>query len=68
MCVSACQYTTDVPGARRGQKKASDPLELELQMVAHHCVGAAVHLKEQPVPSYSSSPTFLHFLTAISRG
>lgn len=40
MCVlPACMYTTCMPGARGGQKRMSDPLELELQMVeSHHVV------------------------------
>lgn len=33
-------YTTYVPGAPRGQKRASNPLELELWVVVNHYVGA----------------------------
>ena len=30
------------PGAHGGQKKASDPLKLDLQMVVSHCVSAGI--------------------------
>ena len=45
MCMGvlpACMtmYCVGVPGAHRGQKRASDPLELELQMVVSHQVGS----------------------------
>lgn len=33
-------YTTCTSGACRGQKRASDPLELKLRMVVSHQVGA----------------------------
>lgn len=39
ICVCMCLYTTCVLGAYGGQKKASDPLELELQMKKSYHVG-----------------------------
>lgn len=36
--MSICE--TCVPGAQRGQKKTTDPLQLELQMLVDHSVGA----------------------------
>lgn len=33
-CLHMCLYTTRVPGTQGGQKKASDPLQLEFQSVA----------------------------------
>jgi hypothetical protein len=35
-----CMYVTCMPGALGAQKRASDLLELELQMVVSHLVGA----------------------------
>lgn len=37
MCMNVL-YATGVPGACSGQKKASDPLELELAMAVSHSV------------------------------
>lgn len=39
MCMNVL-YATGVPGACSGQKKASDPLELELGVAVSHTVGA----------------------------
>lgn len=39
-CLCACLCTMYMPGAHRSQKKASVPLELEIQMVVHCHVGA----------------------------
>jgi hypothetical protein len=36
----ACMCPTDVPGTRGGQKTTSDTLELELQLVLSHHLGA----------------------------
>ena len=47
-----------MPGACGGQKRASDPLELELQMVVSCCVGAEINLgplEEQRVLSHPIS-------------
>lgn len=41
MGVFSCVYTTFKLGASRGQKRVSDPLELELDRVVSRCVGAA---------------------------
>jgi hypothetical protein len=38
-CLYTCLSATNVPGAHRGQKRASDTLKLELQMVENHHVG-----------------------------
>ena len=39
VCVNVGMSTTWVPGAHRGQKRALDPLELELQTVMSPSVG-----------------------------
>lgn len=39
-CPHECLCTTDVPGAHEVQKRASYPLELELQIGVSHYVGA----------------------------
>lgn len=39
MCMNVL-YATGVSGACSGQKKASDPLELELRTAVSHSVGA----------------------------
>ena len=45
-------YTMCVPGTHRDQKKMKDPLELELQVIMGHLVGAKnwreVPLEEEP--------------------
>ena len=39
VCIYACMCITSVHGVHRGQKKVSDPMGLELQMVvSHHMV------------------------------
>lgn len=40
VCLHTCLCTTGVLGALGGQKKASGPLKLEVQMVSSHHVGA----------------------------
>ena len=42
VCVSVCLClcTICIPAAQRGQKRASDSLKLELQMVVSHHMGA----------------------------
>lgn len=54
-CLHAYLHTTHVSGAHRGPKRALDPLELELQMVACQHVGAGESnlgpLQEQSVLS-----------------
>lgn len=37
-CLHVCMHTTCVPGVYRGQNKASDTVELELEMVANYHV------------------------------
>ena len=39
-CLHVCIYTASVPGIRRGQKRTSDVLALELQMAVRPPVGA----------------------------
>jgi hypothetical protein len=39
-CLHVCLCTTCMPCACRGQKRASDPLEVELKTVGRHHVGA----------------------------
>lgn len=42
MCVSEHMYMHHLyAGAQEGQKRVSDPVELELQVVVSHYVGAA---------------------------
>lgn len=38
-------YTSHVPGASRGQKRASDLLELELQNCGSHCVSVEILIR-----------------------
>lgn len=38
-CLHVCLYTTYMPGDPQDQKRASDPLQLELQMAVSHHVG-----------------------------
>lgn len=40
LCLCACLCTTFMSGASRGQKRTSDPLELELQIPVNCHVGA----------------------------
>lgn len=40
VCLSVCLCTVLVPGAQEGQKRVSDPLELDLQKVVNHHVSA----------------------------
>lgn len=40
VCFHVCLYAMCMPSASRGQKKKSDPLGLESQIVVSHCVGA----------------------------
>lgn len=37
-CLPVCMCTTCVPGALGGQKRASDPLGLELQVLSFMCM------------------------------
>jgi hypothetical protein len=39
-CLSVSLCSTCMPSARGGQKSKSDTLELELEIVVNHCVGA----------------------------
>lgn len=39
-CLYVCKCTTCKSGTCKGQKRASDPVELELQTVSSHHVGA----------------------------
>ena len=39
LCLHICLFITCVPGAHRSQKRESDPLELEVQMVVSYYVG-----------------------------
>lgn len=41
MCISAYMYVSQAVGTHGSQKTVSDPLELELWVVADHHVGAA---------------------------
>ena len=45
-CLHVCLCITCMPGAHRGQKRASDSLELELQMVVSHCVARSLRSSE----------------------
>lgn len=50
-CLRVCLYTTWVPAACRGQKRETDPMELELQMVVSHQTrssGSVVLLISEP--------------------
>ena len=40
MCTDVLPACASVPGVCGGQKRASDTLELELEVVVSHCVGA----------------------------
>jgi hypothetical protein len=56
-----------MPFAHRGQERVSDPLELKLQAVVSHQVGAGYPLEEQPgllttEPSSQPHSTSHHFL------
>ena len=68
LCLDAYKYITCVPNAQRSQKRASDPLAVELPMVVSHRVGAALNsgpLKEQHVltsQSHFSSHSLSGFL------
>lgn len=57
----ACIYTTLVPGAYRGQKRALNSLELKLQMVTSYpggCWEQSPGPLEKPPISCLSSPNF----------
>lgn len=40
VCLPMCLYTVCMPGVHKGQKRALDPLKLDLQMTVNFHVGA----------------------------
>lgn len=59
VCMHACMCTINIPGAGRGQRRASNPVEPELQMgvCVHVCVAGP--LPTSPAQSQASVDT--HF-------
>lgn len=42
LCLLVCKCTTCMPTGHRGQKKVSDPLELDLRIAVSHDVGLGI--------------------------
>lgn len=60
-CLHVCVCTTGVPGALRGQNRALDPLELELEMVVGVGNQTWVFYKSNKFPDYCSCFPFIYF-------
>lgn len=52
-----CLCATCVPGAHKGQKRAPDPLDLELDVAVSHNVGPKDRSTLNAMPSLQASPT-----------
>lgn len=45
-CLNICKCTVCLPGTRRGQKRVSEPLELEFQRVVSSHVNAGIGIQD----------------------
>ena len=52
--MSMCLFITCMPGAHGIRKRASDPLELELQMVVSHCVVLGIQVLSKSIKCFRS--------------